>query len=60
MDTVVDLQKPKEKMEPVTIDMLSALVYSMGVPASLRELSLVASCVLAFAAFLHFDKQEKN
>ena len=53
------LVKPKTKKEPVTVDMLSALVHSMGVPPSLSELRLAASCLLAFAAFLRYDELAK-
>lgn len=53
------LAKLKVRKEPVTADMLAALVRSMGVPPSLSELRLAASCLLAFAAFLRFDELAK-
>lgn len=53
------LAKPKARKEPVTVDMLSALVHSMGTPPSLSELRLAASCLLAFAAFLRYDELAK-
>ena len=39
--------------------MLSALVDSLGVAPSLRELRPAVSCLLAFAAFLRYDKLAK-
>ena len=51
-----NLAKPKIKKEPVTVDMLAALVQSLGVPPSLAELRLAASCFLAFSAFLRYDE----
>lgn len=53
------LAKPKVKKEPVTVEMLSALVHSLSVPPSLSELRLAASCLLAFAAFLRYDELAK-
>ena len=53
------LAKPKTKKGPVMVDTLSALVHSMGVPLSLSELRLAASCLLAFATFLLYDELAK-
>ena len=41
------------------MEMLTALVQSLGVPPSLSELRLAASCLLAFAAFLRYDEMAK-
>ena len=41
------LAKPKVKKEPVTVEMLAALVNSLGLPPSLSDLRLAASCLLA-------------
>ena len=53
------LAKPKVRKEPVTVDMLTSLVDSLGVSPSLSEVRLAASCLLAFAAFLRFDEIAK-
>ena len=53
------LAKPKTRKEPVTVEMLSALVRSLRVPPPLSELRLAASCLLAFAAFLRYDELAK-
>lgn len=53
------LAKPKVKKEPVTVDMLAALVRSLGQSPSLSDVRLAASCLLAFAAFLRFDELVK-
>ena len=53
------LAKPKVKKEPVTVEMLTALVQSLGVSPSLSELRLAATCLLAFAAFLRYDEIAK-
>ena len=50
------LAKPKVKKEPVTVEMLAALVNSLGQPPSLSDVRLAASCLLAFAGFLRFDE----
>ena len=51
-----NLAKPKSKKEPVTVEMLAALLQSLGSPPLLSELRLAASCLLAFAAFLCYDE----
>ena len=53
------LSKPKVKKEPVTVEMLTALVQSLGASPSLSELRLAASCLVTFAAFLRYDKIAK-
>ncbi len=53
------LAKPKLKKEPVTTDMLAALVQGLSQSASLSDVRLVASSLLAFAAFLRFDELAK-
>ena len=53
------LAKPKAKKEPITVEMLAALVQSLGSPPSLSELRLAASCLLAFAAFLRYDEMAR-
>ena len=50
------LAKPKVKKEPVTVDMLATLVDSLGQNPSLSDVRLAASCMLAFAAFLHYNE----
>ena len=46
------LAKPKVKKEPVTVEMLAALVNSLGQPPLLSDLRLAANCLLSFAGFL--------
>ena len=53
------LAKPTVKKEPVTADMLAALVKSLGQSPSLADVRLAASCLLGFAAFLRFDELAK-
>jgi integrase len=50
------LAKPKVKKEPVTIDMLSAMVGSLSSSPSLSEIRLLAISLLAYAAFLRYDE----
>ena len=45
------LAKPIVKKEPVTVEMLAALVQRLGSPPSHSELRLLASSLLAFTAF---------
>ena len=45
--------------EPVTTDMLSALVSSLSANPSLFDVRLVAACLLAFSAFLRYDELAK-
>ena len=53
------LAKAKERKEPVTTDMMSTLVNSLGGVPSLTDVQLVAACVLAFSAFLRYDEPAK-
>ena len=53
------LAKPKVKKEPVTADMLTALVGSLGPAPSLVDVRLAASSLLSFAAFLRYDELAK-
>ena len=50
------LAKPKVKKEPVTADMLSILVDSLGVLPTLADIRLAAGALLSFAAFLRYDE----
>ena len=45
------LAKPKVQKEPVSGDMITALVESLGSNPTLSDLRLVAACLLAFSAF---------
>ena len=49
------LAKLKVRKEPVTRDMISALVNSIGEASSLAD----AACLLAFSAFLYYDEPSK-
>ena len=53
------LAKPKVPKEPITTDVLVALVHSLGSTPSLADIRLAASCLLAFAAFLRYDELAK-
>ena len=53
------LAKPKVKKEPVTLDMLSALVRRLTPTSSLADVRLAASSLLAYAAFLRYDELAK-
>ena len=53
------LAKPRTRKEPVTSDMLRSLVDSLSHNPSLSDVRLVASAVLAYAAFLRFDELAK-
>ena len=46
-----NLAKPKVRKEPVTTDMLSALVASFDMAPSLTDVRLVAACLLDFQHF---------
>ena len=54
-----NIAKPKVRKEPVTADMLSALVGSLGVSPSLSDVRLAACSLLSFAAFLRYDEISK-
>ena len=49
------LAKPRVRKEPVTVEMLSRIVGSLGTAPSLSDTRLAAACLLAFAAFLRYD-----
>ena len=53
------LAKPKVRKEPVTSDMMSAMVNSLGAAPSLTDVRLVAACLLAFSAFLCYNELAK-
>ena len=53
------LAKPKTKKEPVTQEMLAKMVDSLAPDPSLSDVRLVASALLAFAAFLRYDELAK-
>lgn len=53
------LAKPKVRKEPVTSDMMAALVHSLNTQPSLADVRLVAACLLAFSAFLRYDELAK-
>ena len=53
------LAKPKVPKEPITTDILVALVDSLGPTPTLADIRLAASCLLAFVAFLRYDELAK-
>lgn len=53
------LARPKVRKEPVTVEMLSSMVESLGPAPKLSDIRLVAGALLAFAAFLRFDELAK-
>lgn len=53
------LAKPRIRKEPITADMLSALVDSLGSAPTLADIRLVAISLLAFSAFLRYDELAK-
>ena len=46
------LAKPKARKEPVTADMLKAMVEAAGSAPSLMEVRLLAVCLVAFVGFM--------
>ena len=50
------LVQPKVRKEPVTADMLRAMVDSMGQDPSLSDIKLLAICLVAFAGFMRCDE----
>ena len=50
------LAKPKVWKEPVTVDMLKAMVEAAGPEPSLSEVRLLAVCLVAFAGFLRCNE----
>ena len=53
------LAKPKVRKEPVSGDMITALVNSLGDRPTLTDVRLVAACLLAFSAFLRYNELVK-
>lgn len=50
------LAKPTIKKEPVTVDMLEAIVKDTDKSGSLTDLRLATACLLAFSGFLRFNE----
>ena len=50
------LAQPKVRKEPVTAEMLRAMVDAAGPEPSLSEVRLLAICLLAFAGFLRCEE----
>ena len=50
------LAKPVVKKEPVTVEMLEAIVADAHQSGTLMELRLATACVLGFAGFLRFNE----
>ena len=50
------LAKPVTKKEPITVEMLDAIVQDAERSGSLSDLRLATACLLGFAAFLRFDE----
>ena len=50
------LAKPTIRKEPVSNEMIVALVNSLGKSPTLSDVRLVAACMLAFSAFLRYDE----
>ena len=51
-----ELTKPKKRKEPVTAEMLLAMVEAAGPSPSLTEVRLLAICLVAFAGFLRCEE----
>ena len=51
-----ELAKPKKCKEPVTAEMLLAMVEAAGPSPSLTEVRLLAICLVAFAGFLRCEE----
>ena len=51
-----ELAKPKKRKEPVTEEMLLAMVEAAGPSLSLTEVRLLAICLVAFAGFLRCEE----
>ena len=50
------LAKPVTKKEPITVDMLKAMVKDTNEHPTLSNVRLTAACTLAFAGFLRFNE----
>ena len=53
------LAKPKVRKEPITADMLTALVESLRPSPALADVRLAATALLAYSAFLRYDELAK-
>ena len=54
------MAKPKVRKEPVTADMLKAMVEVAGPPApALMEVRLLVVCLVAFVGFMQCDERIK-
>ena len=53
------LAKPKVQKEPVTADMLKAMVEAAGPAPSLTEVRLLAVCLVAYAGFMRCEELVK-
>ena len=51
-----ELVQPKMCKEPVTADMLRAMVDLVGQKPSLSDVRLLVLCLVAFAGFMHCDE----
>ena len=51
-----ELVRPKMCKEPVTADMLRAMVDLVGQEPSLSDVRLLVVCLVAFAGFMHCDE----
>jgi len=50
------LAQPVVKKEPITPDMLEAMVRACGAKPSLSDVRFLAACLLGFAAFLRYEE----
>ena len=50
------LAKPKKSKEPITVEMLKAMVEAVGPSPSLTGVRFLAVCLVAFAGFLRCDE----
>ena len=50
------LAKPKKSKEPITVEMLKAMVEAVGPSPSLTDVRFLAVCLVAFAGFLRCDE----
>ena len=53
------LAKPKLRKEPITADMLTTLVDSLGPSPTLADVHLASIALLAYSAFLRYDQLAK-
>ena len=56
---MVRLAKPKVRKEPITKDMITTFVGSLGPAPTLTDVRLVAACLLAFSGFLRYYCYQK-